>query len=332
MSITYGVCSSPALIDKSPIKRPDLADPHTQEVNINQLGPVLEGRGVKTPIHSLYVYHANPASVTSHQNAILRGLAREDLFTVVHERYMTDTALYADIILPAPYMVEQTDLYTPYGYRQIQYAPAAVPAPSQVKSNFEVFALLAAAMGMEDPFQGSTPEDLCRRMVEDSTVLTRAEKDKVLAGEPVVLDTPFPLPIETEDGRVHLDEPIITWFPPYGGGEPFHLVCAPAVHTLNSSFNECGALQDLRGEMTARMNREDAARLGLAQGDKAVFYNDLGEMTCTVALDRAVAPMTVVAEGVYPGKNTVNCLTHPRLSDRGDATTMNDNTVWVRKA
>ncbi|MBM6665555.1 molybdopterin-containing oxidoreductase family protein [Flavonifractor plautii] len=329
---TYGVCSSPALIDKSPVKRPDLADPHTQEVNINQLGPVLEGRGVKTPIHSLYVYHANPASVTSHQNAILRGLAREDLFTVVHERYMTDTALYADIILPAPYMVEQTDLYTPYGYRQIQYAPAAVPAPGQVKSNFEVFALLAAAMGMEDPFQGSTPEDLCRRMVEDSAVLTRAEKDKVLAGEPVVLDTPFPLPIETEDGRVHLDEPIITWFPPYGGGEPFHLVCAPAVHTLNSSFNECGALQDLRGEMTARMNREDAARLGLAQGDKAVFYNDLGEMTCTVALDRAVAPMTVVAEGVYPGKNTVNCLTHPRLSDRGDATTMNDNTVWVRKA
>ena len=88
----------------------------------------------------------------------------------------------------------------------------------------------------------------------------------------------------------------------------------------------------LRGEMSVRMNKEDAARLGLAQGDKAVCYNDLGEMTCTVALDRAVAPMTVVAEGVYPGKNTVNCLTHARLSDRGDATTMNDNTVWVRKA
>ena len=104
------------------------------------------------------------------------------------------------------------------------------------------------------------------------------------------------------------------------------------VHTLNSSFNESSALRDLRGEMTVRMNSEDAARLGLSQGEQVVCYNNLGEMTCTLALDRAVAPMTVVAEGVYPGENTVNCLTHQRLSDWGEATTMNDNTIWVRKA
>lgn len=329
---TYGICSSPALIDKSPVKRPDLAKQDGQVVNINQLGQALAGKGVKTPIHSLYVYHANPAAVTSDQNAVLRGLAREDLFTVVHERYMTDTAKYADIILPAPYMVEQTDLYTPYGYRQIQFSPATIQAPGQVKSNWQVFTLLAGALGLEDPFGGLTPEELCRQMVENSSVLTREEKDKVLAGEPVVLESPFPLPIRTVDGKVHLADPIISWFPPHGGSEPFHLVCAPAVHTLNSSFNEAPALRELRGEMTVRMNREDAARLGLAQGDKAVCYNDLGEMTCTVALDRAVAPMTVVAEGVYPGENTVNCLTHARLSDWGEATTMNDNTVWVRKA
>lgn len=329
---TYGICSSPALIDKSPVKRPDLAKQDGQVVNINQLGPVLAGKGVKTPIHSLYVYHANPAAVTSDQNAVLRGLEREDLFTVVHERYMTDTAQYADIILPAPYMVEETDLYTPYGYRQIQFVTPAVQAPGEVKSNLEVFTLLAAALGLDDPFGGLNAQELCRKMVEDSAVLSPAEKDRVLSGEPVVLESPFPLPIATADGKVHLADPIISWFPPHGGSEPFHLVCAPAVHTLNSSFNDVPALQALRGEMAVRMNREDAARLGLAQGDKVVCCNDLGEMTCTVALDRAVAPMTVVAEGVYPGKNTVNCLTHPRLSDWGEATTMNDNTVWVRKA
>ena len=326
---TYGVCSSPALIDKSPVKRPDLARLGVQVVNINQLGPALAGQGVKTPIHSLYVYHANPAAVTSDQNAILRGLAREDLFTVVHERYLTDTAKYADLILPAPYMVETTDLYTPYGYRQIQYVRPVVKAPGQVKSNWEVFTLLAAALGLEDPYGGRTPEELCRAMVEASPALSPAEKQRVLAGEPVVLEASFPLPMETDDGKVHLADPIPTWFAPHGGPEPFRLVCAPAVHTLNSSFNELPALQALRGEMTVRLNGDDAARLGLAHGDRAVCSNDLGEMTCIVALDKAVAPRTVVAEGVYPGKNTVNCLTHPRLSDRGEATTLNDNTVRV---
>ena len=329
---TYGICSTPDLVNKSLLRRPDLAKEGGQEVNINQLGPVLEGRRVETPIHSLFVYHANPAAVTSHQNSVLRGLAREDLFTVVHERYMTDTARYADLILPAPYMVEETDLYTPYGYRQIQYAPAVVPAPGQVKSNWEVFTLLAAAMGLEDPFRGLTPEELCRKLVEESHALTAEEKARVLAGEPVVLDAPFPLPIGTEQNKLNMNDPMISWYPPYGGADPFHLVCAPAVHTLNSSFNESQALQELRGEMTVRMNQEDAARLGLAHGDKALCWNELGKMTCAVALDRAVAPMTVVAEGVYSGEGTVNCLTHPRLSDWGEATTMNDNTVWVRKA
>ena len=323
---TYGVCSSPALVDKTLVKLPRQAG-NTQQVNINQLGKVLAGKGVEVPIHSLYVYHANPAAVTSDQNAILRGLAREDLFTVVHERTMTATAQYADLILPAPYMVETADLYTPYGYRQIQYAPAAVAAPGQVKSNFEVFALLAAALGLDAPLFTRAPEEVCRQLVEDSPALSPADKARVLAGEPVVLEAPFPLPILTEDGKVHLADPIPTWFAPHGGSEPFHLVCAPALESLNSSF------QELTGPVTpvVRMNGADAARLGLSHGDRAVCSNELGELACTVALDRAVAPMTVVAEGVPPVGPTVNCLTHARLSDRGEATTMNDNTVWVRK-
>ncbi len=329
---TYGVCSSPNLVDKSLVKLPHLAG-DTQQVNINQLGPALAGEGVTTPIHSLYVYHSNPAAVTSDQNAILRGLAREELFTVVHERYLTDTARYADLILPAPYMVEECDLYTPYGYRQIQYVEPVAAPPGEVKSNWEVFSLLARAMGLEQPHFSRTPQALCREMVEGSTVLTPAEKAKVLAGEPVVLDTPFPLPIETADGKIHLSDPApITWYPPHGGPEPFRLVCAPAIHTLNSSFNESATLGRLRGTMAVRMNEGDAARLGLGQGDRVRCSNELGEMTCTLALDRAVAPGTVVAEGVYPGKNTVNALTHARLSDLGEATTMNDNTVQITRA
>lgn len=325
---TYGVCSSPSLVDKSLVKLPHLAG-HTQRVNINRLGPALAGEDVAVPIHSLYVYHANPAAVTSDQNAILRGLAREDLFTIVHERYLTDTARYADLVLPAPYMTETADLYTPYGYRQIQYVRPVAAPPGEVKSNWEVFSLLARAMGLDDPHFARTPEDLCREMVEESTALTPEEKARVLAGEPVVLEAPFPLPIGTADGRVHLADPApITWYPPHGGPEPFRLVCAPAISTLNSSFQELAAPR----LPVFRMNAADAAALGLAHGDRAVCANDLGEVACTVALDRAVAPGTVVAEGVGPGEGTVNALTHPRLSDLGEATTLNDNTVSVRPA
>lgn len=330
---TYGVCSSPNLVDKSLMKRPDLAGPGRQQVNINQIGPALLGEGVKTPIHSLYVYHCNPASVLSDQNGVLRGLERQDLFTVVHERYMTDTAKYADIILPAPYMVECEDLYTPYGYQQIQYVRPVVSPPGEVKSNWEVFSLLARAMGIEDPHFQRGAGELCREMVEGSAALTPGEKERVLAGEPVVLETPFPLPVETADGRIHLADPApITWYPPHGGPEPFQLVCAPVMQTLNSSFNEIPDLQQMRGERTVRMNQSDAARLGLRAGERVVCSNDLGRMEGALALDRAVALGTVVVQGVYPGANAVNSLTHPRLSDLGAATTLNDNTVEVRRA
>ena len=327
---TYAVSSSPQLVDTALVKRPDLAFPEVQRVNINLLGPALLGEGVATPIRSLYVYHCNPAAVLTHQNAVLEGLAREDLFTVVHERYLTDTARYADLILPAPYMVETEDLYTPYGYRQIQYVrPAAVP-PGEVKSNWEVFSLLAKAMGVDDPYFSRTAGDLCRELVEQSPHLTPEEKERVLAGEPVVLSAPFPLPIGTGDGRIHLSDPApITWRPPYGGEEPFRLVCAPAIHTLNSSFLELPGQPPVR---TVRMNGADARRLGLKHRDRVLCSNDVGRMEAVLLLDRAVAPGTVVAEGVRAGENSVNSLTHARLSDLGEATTLNDNTVSVTRA
>ena len=200
----------------------------------------------------------------------------------------------------------------------------------QMKGNWQVFSLLARAMGLDDPHFGRSVGELCREMVERSRWLTGEQKAQVLAGEPVVLDTPFPLPVETEDGKIHLADPApITWYPPHGGPEALRLVCAPAVHTLNSSFNEVPALEQARGPMTLRMNAGDAARRGLAHGDVALCVNELGRVRFTVALDRAVVPGTVVAEGVYPGRDTVNALTHARLSDLGAATTLNDNTVEV---
>lgn len=197
------------------------------------------------------------------------GLAREDLFTVVHERCLTDTARYADLILPAPYMVETEDLYTPYGYRGIQYVKPVAAPPGQVKSNWEVFCRLARAMGLEEELFSRSAGALCRALVEGSGALTPEEKAKVLAGEPVICAAPFPLPVETKDRKIHLADPApITWYPPHGGPEPLRLVCAPAVHTLNSSFHECRTLRERQGPARLRMNAADAARRGLAHGDR----------------------------------------------------------------
>lgn len=324
----FGVATAPPLVDLTAVRRPDWIDPATPVINMNQLGQALEGDSIR----SLYVYHANPAAAAPDQNAVLRGLARTDLFTVVHERFMTDTARYADILLPAAYMTETEDLYTPYGCASIQYVKPVAPPYKQCKGNWEVFQILAAAMELMDPFFSQTPAQLCRSMVTGSPHLTAEEKSRVLAGDPVFPKKPFPLPINTSNHKIHLADPQPPrWLPPIQEGT-LCLVTAPAIHSLNSSFHEVDSMKSLRGKPTLHMNNEDAASRGIAHGDSVVAFNELGQADFIAALDKAVAPGTVVAEGVFPGKHTVNALTHQRLSDMGRASTFNDNPVEVRKA
>ena len=129
--------------------RTDLINGSPRTINMNQLGEALVNLS-DPPVASLYVYHANPAAVTPDQNQVLRGLAREDLFTVVHERFLTDTAAYADIVLPACSSLETSDIYRSYGHYCIQRTRPVIPPVGQSKSNREVFGLLASAMGLDD--------------------------------------------------------------------------------------------------------------------------------------------------------------------------------------
>ncbi len=143
--------SSGAAIAMAEVTREDFMPRPTRTINMIRLGQALNELG-DPPVMSLYVYHSNPAAVAPDQNAVLRGLAREDLFTVVHERFLTDTARWADLVLPATSSLEHSDLYNSYGTYCIQRAAAAVPAVGESKSNWEVFSLLAAAMGFAEPF------------------------------------------------------------------------------------------------------------------------------------------------------------------------------------
>ena len=147
---------------------------------MNQLGQALNELA-DPPVMSLYVYHSNPAAIAPDQNAVIRGLCRDDLFTVVHERFLTDTARYADIVLPATSSLEHPDLYRCYGSYISQRCDGVIPPVGESKSNWEIFSLLAEGMGWDEPFFRQSAEDLIEQLLDFETPWRDAETTEPLA-------------------------------------------------------------------------------------------------------------------------------------------------------
>src|SRR5205085_5766108 len=129
-------------------------------VNMNRLGAVLLGEARDPPVMALYVFGANPATSSPNAGKIVEGLKREDLFTVVHELFQTDTADYADIVLPATSQLEQTDLHKAYGHTMLTYNAPAIAPLGECKSNWEVMGLLARTMGFSEPWLHQPPDEV----------------------------------------------------------------------------------------------------------------------------------------------------------------------------
>src|SRR5690606_4275524 len=135
-------------------------------INMNRLGAALLGEAADPPIMSLYVFCANPAASTPDRGAILAGLRRDDLFTVVHELFMTDTAQYADIVLPATSQLEHVDINKGYGHRFLQYNHVAIPPLGEAQSDWDVVCLLAAAMGYDAPWLRQSTEEVIAEILD----------------------------------------------------------------------------------------------------------------------------------------------------------------------
>ena len=135
---------------------------------MNRLGAALTGEVTDPPIKSLYVFAANPVAVAPNTGRIVRGLMREDLFTVVHELFLTDTARYADIVLPSTSQLEQIDMHEAYGHRFLQYNEAAIAPLGESKSNWDVMRLLAEAMGYDEPWLRQTAEEAIAELLDAS--------------------------------------------------------------------------------------------------------------------------------------------------------------------
>lgn len=321
-------------------------------INMTELGKALTE--VRNPaVQALVVYNSNPAAIAPNQNLVLRGMAREDLFTVVLEQFQTDTADYADILLPSTTFLEHTDLYLAYGHYHAQLARPALTARGEAKSNVEVFRLLAGRMGFDDPCFRDTEDDLLRSLLDsghsflDGITLERLDREHSVRLNVSPEGAPF-LPFAeggfgTASGKCEFGGAALGYVPPVesrqGDAElraryPLELVSSKNDDSMNSTFGNRGAVD----QQTSRlwMHSDDAAARGIAAGDAVRVYNDRGSIVLRAQLDGSVRSGVVRAPSVRwakksPGARSVNALTADRLTDLGGGPVFYSCLVQVEK-
>ena len=317
-------------------------DWQTRSVNMTRLGEVLTG-DPNPPIKGLFVYNCNPAVTVPDQNAVLRGLAREDLFTVVFEQVMTDTAYYADIVLPATTFLEQYDLRAGYGNYVVGGIRPVIDPVGEAKPNDEVFALLARAMGWDDaPFTWDSKTHL-RKVADAVSVEGRAANVEALsAGRLDSLDLPGgviqlrTIMPRTPDGKVHLTPSELGPRPYHyetGGDEryPLALISPASTKMVSSILGEFNY-----PVLAVSVHPADAKRRGIVEGDIVRVFNELGEVICHSRIDERVRKGVVsMPKGAWRkssmnGKtSTALCPTH--LNVVGGGACFNDARVEIAR-
>ncbi len=273
----------------------------TRQFNMSQLGKVLLEAN-DPPVKALFVYNANPVITAPNQNAVIRGLEREDLFTVVHEQVMTDTAMYADIVLPATTFLEMWDVKKAYGSYAVGGVQPVIEPVGESLSNIALFARLGRAMGFDDEAFALDEQELMRR-VAGSLSLNGAPADAAAlrAGEtlavpfaaasgPVQFGDTFP---RTPDGKIALSPEILGTTPYSAEDEPEHrfplvMISPGSERMISSSLGEYNC-----HELVLTMHPADARERGISSDDSIRVWNDLGEILCTVHISETVRPGVV---------------------------------------
>jgi anaerobic selenocysteine-containing dehydrogenase len=307
-------------IDYGVLSRPQQVRPKYRTVNHSLLGQVLQEPGIK----AFMVMGNNPASSCPDQAAVTAGLSREDLFTVVHELHMSDTARYADILLPACTSMETDDLYRSYGHLYLQFGPQVVEPLGESRPNAWVARELARRLGLEDlVFERSTREHVTALLPS----MPDLDPARVMAGGP------FRMPGHTGPVRTCFQAPA-TAEEEQGSG--LRLLTAPGYYQHHGHFAGVAFLQEREGAPRCLLHPVEAGARGIADGDPVELYNDLGFVGLHAHVTDAALPGTVVVEGYrerhrYLSGGPVNVLTSSRLSDLGEGATYQSNWVEVRK-
>jgi anaerobic selenocysteine-containing dehydrogenase len=330
------------------LQRPDLLQKkHTRIINMNLLGQAL--LELDPPIKSLFVYCTNPAVVAPDSNKVRKGLAREDLFVVVHDLFLTETAKYADIVLPATSSFENTDFYTSYWHHYIQIQQPVIERYGESKSNVEVFQLLAKKMGFEDQCLYETEAEMISQALDNSNnpCLEGIDYEKLVEKQYIKANVKplFPGKLLTPSGKIELYSrkmeqdgypPLPTYTPLVNDGDfPFLFVPGPNHNFLNTTFSNNEKHISFEKEPRLHMNIKDALSKGIKDGDQVRVWNNRGECVLKVSVGENVLPGVVVTQGLWadsPGKKQlVNSLTPDRVADMGGGATFFSGRVDVEK-
>jgi anaerobic selenocysteine-containing dehydrogenase len=318
-------------------------------INMVQLGTALTTLN-DPPVKALIVYNSNPAAVTPNQNAVIEGLRREDLFTVVLEQFQNDTADYADILLPATTFLEHTDLYFSYGHHYLQLARPAIAPPGETRSNIDVFRALSARMGFEDACLYESDDDLIRTLLDSQHPFIKGITLEELEREHSVrlrIPEPFQPFAEggfgTPDGKCHFRAETLDYTPPVesrhgdrklGAKFPLEMISPKNDDSMNSTFGHRDSVD--RQTAVLHIAAPDAARRGIANEDQVRLWNDRGSCLMVARIDDSVRPGVVCAPAVRWGKRAtgarnVNALISERLTDAGGGPTFYNCLVEVER-
>jgi anaerobic selenocysteine-containing dehydrogenase len=330
-------------MNKTLIEGLDVADRSIRQLDQSQIGRILTGDPVALqngpPVKALLIQNTNPLCVAPEQTLVKQGFAREDLFTCVHEQFMTETAQMADIVLPATMFMEHDDLYQGGGHQHILLGPKLINPPEECRSNHEVLQGLAARLGAQHPGFGLKPRELIDQTLQVSGwgTLQDLEASKWIDAQP---------PFETAhflNGFGHVDKKFhfrpdwqnakikhnglmgphetLPEFPDYWAVNeeatsdyPFRLATSPARNFLNSSFTETPTSQAKEDKPKVIIHPEDAAIYAICEGDRVTLFNHRGRVTLTAQLIDVAQRGVLIAESVWPnhaheGGSGINTLT-----------------------
>ena len=345
--------------DKTLIEGLDAVDRATRTMDMSRIGAVLTGDrrelGSGPEVHGLFIQNTNPVVVAPNSTLVMRGFQREDLFTVVHEHFMTETAAMADIVLPATMFMEHDDLYQAGGHSHIQIGAKLIEPPGQCRSNHEVLQGLAIRLGAIHRGFEMTAADMV-----DSTLrasgwpgMADIQERRWLDAQPDFETCHFVNGFGQPDGKFHFapdwsrigpNHAVMPKLPDQmpvidaaQADRPFRLVAAPARSFLNSTFTENATGRKREGRPTALIHADDAARLGVTDGGLVVLGNEQGSITVHARIGGGMQAGVVVIESIWPnadfiGGRGVNTLTSDDPAPPLGGAVFHDTAVWIKTA
>jgi anaerobic selenocysteine-containing dehydrogenase len=341
-------------LDIAGLQRRDLSPAGTRTINMSRLGEALT-RIDDPPVKALVVYNSNPGAVAPDRENVLTGLRREDLFTVVLEHFQTDTADFADVLLPATTQLEHEDLHKAYGHTYVMFNARSIEPLGEALPNSEIFRRLAARMSLDHPALRETDEEMMRGVLRPMPfTLDDLREQSFIRLEigsphrPFARGSRVPTPsgkidIDSERAAAHGLDRLPEYVPPYESEErdpelvrryPLALISPPAHSFLNSTFVNVASLRRAAGKPTLEIHAEDATARGIASGGRVSIFNDRGAFTAEAVVTDRVRPGVVSAPSVWWAKLTgdhtnANHTTSQAVTDIGGGATFYDNQVEV---